>query len=75
MLGSFVPTEIVYPFPIWQSLDSSKLEELADQNFNCENGGKFSEGVENTGGEKKKLLNLSNFSFSNRVFKTWSADT
>ena len=40
---------IINPFPKGQILDSSKLKELADDNFKLdENGGKFSNMVENT---------------------------
>ena len=48
-----------YSFPRRQSLDSSKLNEFADDNFKFdENGRKFSEQTENT----------SDFSFSHSVF-------
>ena len=52
-----------------QILDSSKLKEFADDSFKFdENERKLSKRVENTGG-KKKLLVMSNFSFSHSVFK------
>ena len=58
-----------YPFPKRQILDSSKLKEFVDDNFELnENGRKFSKLVENTV-EKEKLLVTSNFSFSHSVFK------
>ena len=57
------------PFPKQPILNSSKLEDFADDNFKFdENGWKFSERIENTG-EKKKLLVTSNFFFSHSVFK------
>ena len=41
-----------WPFPKWQILDSSKLKELADDNFEIdENGRKSSEGAQNTVGK------------------------
>ena len=41
-----------YPFPKRQTLDSSKLKEYADDNFEFDkNEGKFSERVENTVGK------------------------
>ena len=58
------------PFLIRQILDSSKLKEFADDNFKFdENGRKLYERVENTGGGKEKLLDTSNFSFSQSVFQ------
>ena len=61
--------DVFLPFPKRQILDSSKLKELADDNFEFkENGRKFSKWVENTV-EKEKLLVTSNFSFSHCVFK------
>ena len=52
-------------------LDSSKLRDLADDNFKFkENGEKFSKWVEKKKlWEKEKLLVTSNFSFSHSVFK------
>ena len=56
-------------------LDSSKLKEMADDNFKChENGKKFSKQVE-TLWEKEKLLVTSNFSFSHSVFKRLALQT
>ena len=48
-----VETEIVCePFPKQQVLDSSKVEELADDNFTFhENGSKFSKQIENMVGK------------------------
>ena len=41
----------IYPFPNDKFLDSSKLKEFADDNFEFQkNGGKFSKGVENAVG-------------------------
>ena len=52
-----------------QILDSSKLNEFADDNFKFDkNGRRLSKQVENTV-EKEKLLVTGNFSFSNSVFK------
>ena len=57
------------PLPEDKFLDSSKLKELADDNFKFEeNGRKLSKQVENTV-EKEKLLVTRNFSFSHSVFK------
>ena len=59
----------VSPITIQQILDSSKLNEFADDNFRFdENGRMLSKRVENTVG-KEKLLVTSNFSFSYSVFK------
>ena len=45
------------------------MKEFADENFSFDETGRwFSKHVENTGGEKK-LLVMSNFSFSPGVFK------
>ena len=60
------------PFPKRQILDSSTLTELADGNFEFdENGEKFPERVENSvgNGEIARYEIMSNFSFSQRVFK------
>ena len=55
------------PFPKRHILDSSKRKGFADDNVEFdENGRKISRREENTG--KKKLLVMSNFSFSHRVF-------
>ena len=56
-------------FPKRQILDSSKLKEFADDNFNLV---KMAEGSLNgykTLWEKEKLLFMSNFSISHSVFK------
>ena len=59
-------------FPNNKALDSSKLKEFADDNFKFdENGGKFSEWLENTVG-KGELLVMSNFSSSHCFLKTCS---
>ena len=50
------------PFPRRHILDSSKLKEFADDNF------QFDERVENTVG-KGEIVAKSNFSFSHSVFK------
>ena len=53
-------------------LDSSKLKEFADDNFNLdENGRKFFEQVENTVG-KGEIACFEQFSFSHLVFKTYT---
>ena len=63
------------PFRERQILDSSKLKEFADNNFNFDgNDRKFFERVENTV-IKGEILGSSNFSFSHSVFKkTYTAD-
>ena len=59
-----------------QILDPSKLKEFADENFKFdENDGKFSKPVENTMGTGKKMLVMSNFPFSQSVFKTFILQT
>ena len=51
-------------------LDSSKLEEFADDNFKFdENGRMFSKRVENTVGKGEIARYVSNFAFSHCVFK------
>ena len=51
-LSNFLALHITYPFPKRQILQSSKLKKFADDNFKFdENGGKFSERVENTVGK------------------------
>ena len=43
---------IMWPFPKWQSLDSSKMKEFADDNFKFEeNGRRVFKQVENTVGK------------------------
>ena len=66
-----------YPFPRRQILDSSKLKELADNNSRFdENGEKFSNSLEKTVGKgKKKLLRMSDFSFTNNVLKWFVLNT
>ena len=55
--------------PKRQILNSSKINEFADNNSEFyENGVKFTERIENSG-EKEKWLVTSTFSFSHRVFK------
>ena len=45
-------SKYVKSFPKWQILDSSRLKEFADDNFEFdENGGKFSKRVENAVGK------------------------
>ena len=57
------------PFPKQQILDSSKLQEFADDNFEFgENGRKFSKRVENTL-EKGEIARYEHFSFSHNVYK------
>ena len=49
-------TALIYPFPKWQILDSSKLKEIADDNFKLdENGRTFFKWVENTGKRRNCL--------------------
>ena len=64
------------PFPKRQILDSSKLKEFADDNFNSdENAGKFSEMVENTVG-KGEIVHHEQFLLFPECFqKTYTADT
>ena len=60
---------VLLPITRRQILDSSKLKEFADDNFEFdENGRKLSKQVENAV-EREKLLVTSNFSFSHSVFK------
>ena len=57
-------------------LDSSKLKDYADGNFEFdENGRKFSKRKKKTQWEKEKLLVTSNFFFSYSVFKKLSLQT
>ena len=63
-----LPVSLI-PFPKRQILDSSKLKEFADYNLKFDkNGRKVPKWVENTAG-KGKLLDTSNFSISQSVFK------
>ena len=58
------------PFHKRQDLDSSKLKELADNNFRCdENGRKFSKRVENTVGKRRNCSIRAISPFSHSVFK------
>ena len=66
-----------YPFPEQQILDSSKLKEYADDNFNLknENGGRFSKRVENTM-EKGEIAWYEQFLLFPQCFqKACTADT
>ena len=65
-----------YPFPKRQILDSSKLKELADDNFKIdENGRKFSKRIENTVG-KGEIARYEQFLLFPQCFqKTSTADT
>ena len=57
------------PFPNKKFLDSSKLKEIADDNFKFdENGGKFSKCVENTIGKGEVARYKQFLSFSRSVF-------
>ena len=63
------PARVVNLFPKQQILDSSKLKEVADNNFEYDkNAGKFTKKGRKHW-EKEKLLVTSNFSFSHSVFK------
>ena len=63
-------------FPKWQILDSTKVQEFADDYFKVdENGGKFSERVENTEG-KEEIACYGQFLLFPQCFqKTCTADT
>ena len=60
---------VFLPFPKQQILDSSKLKQFADNNFNFENGGKFSKKVEKTLWKKEKFIIASSFSFPESILK------
>ena len=63
-------------FPKRQILDSSKLKDFADDNFEPdENRRKFSKRVEKAVGKKEKLLVMSNFYFPTVVKRLVTADT
>ena len=63
-------------FPKRQILDSSKLEEFADDNFKCdENGKKFSARVENIVGKGEIARYVKFLLFPQCFQKTCSADT
>ena len=66
----------IQPFPEQQILDSSKLKEFADSNFNFdENGRKFFKQVENTVG-KREIARFEQFLLFPRCFqKICTADT
>ena len=75
----FFPHNIFYlfnPFPNDKYLDSSKLKEFADDNYDFdENGGKFSESIENTVG-KGGIARYRQFLLFSQCFqKTCTADT
>ena len=57
------------PFPKRQILDSSKLKELADNDFKFDENGRKSIQMGRKHWEKEKLLITSKFSFSHGVFK------
>ena len=63
------------PFPKQQILDSSKLKEVTDYNFNFyKNGGKFSKWVENTV-EKGEIARCEQFLLFSQCFqKTCTVD-
>ena len=66
----------VYPFPKRQILDSPKLKEFADDNFEFdENGRKFSEWLENTAGKGEIARNEQFLLFLQCFQKTSTADT
>ena len=66
---------IKQPFPKPQILDSSKLKEFADDNFNLnENGRNFSKRVENNAG-KEEIARYEQFLLFSQCFqKTYTAD-
>ena len=74
-LGSCI-MEMHQPFAKLQILDSSKLKEFADDNFNFDkNGRRFSETVENTVG-KGKIAHYEQYLFFPKCFqRTFTADT
>ena len=60
-----------YPFPKQQILDSSKLKDIADNNFEFdENGKRFSKRVENTVGKGEIARNEQFLLFSQCFQKT-----
>ena len=64
------------PFPKQQFFDSSKLKEFADDNFKFdENGGKFSERVENPVGKGEIACCEQFLIFPQGFQKTCTADT
>ena len=63
---------IAQPLTLYQTTNFRLFqpERVADDNLRSdENGSKFSKKVENSVGEKEKLLIMRNFSFSHSVFK------
>ena len=67
---SFYLRKFILTFSQTTILDASKRKEFANGNFKFDEIlRKFSEWVENAVGEKEKLLVMSNFSFSQSVFK------
>ena len=69
-------SQTILTFPKQQILDSSKLKEFADDNFNFdENGRKFSKRAENTAG-KGEIARYEQFLLFPLCFKkTYTADT
>ena len=66
----------IYTFPKRQNLDSSKLKEVADDNFKFdENGNKFSKWVENAVGKGEIARNEQFLLFPQCFQKTCNADT
>ena len=60
----------IYPFPKRQILDSSKLKDISNNNFQFnEYGRNFSKRVENTVG-KIEIANYEQFLFTHSVFKS-----
>ena len=61
MCTIFIEMSFSYLFPRWQILDSSKLKEFADDNFEFdENGENFSKRVEKTVGKAEIACNVEN---------------
>ena len=64
------------PFPKRQSLDSSRLKEFADDNLQFdENGGKFSERIENTVEKGENAHHVQFLLFQQCFQKTCTTDT
>ena len=64
----FIHVDHLNSRPNCKILDSSKLQEFVDDNFQFhENGCEFSKRTENTG--ERRNCSMSNFSFSHSVFK------
>ena len=67
---------MIQPFPKWQILDSSKMKDLADDNFKFdENGRKISKWLENTVGKGEIALYEQFLLFPQCFQKTYTADT